>query len=546
LSRTTALVRPTVTFTVAIIAILVAFRLLDEVIARLGTVPPKAYQGAMFLDDLPDGWRQLASRHPSWLVAAGIAIVAIGAVFTHRRLGGLARSRAVALFAGWKELEDGAAVRWLVVTITGVVTWTLTLYPRNLYVDQLHLADRIILFVFWIAIIWRPVFVFCFAIVAAAVAGQFFVPLGFNIWAEMGVLMRFPLLFGAFWIVRSFTRERRSDAFIFVWCCLVATTYWTSGFGKLRIDWLTYPHVPLLLLAAHANGWLAGVDTSLIERAARVIDRFVLPLMVGTLVVECGSVLLLWRRWSLVGFLVLAAIFHTGAFAMTGICFWRWILADACLLAFLFRRSRLARLSLFTPGRFTLSVVVILASPLWVHSENLTWFDTPLTYSLRFEGIDQHGNMYNLPAGAFRPYSEAIVLGAFAAISPYPRLTSPMGITRNRSLAEALVAARTPEELFALEATVGTVRQDPVELAAFDDFFGRYATNLRCRSKRDPLLVRIAAAPRHLWTFPLDATLPCDVSLVLVRVTELTSFFDGKQTRVIRSRILREVPVVHM
>jgi hypothetical protein len=543
LSRTPAPLRPTVTFTVAIIAILVLFRLVDAVIGRLGTLPAKAYQGAMFLDDLPNRWLQLASRLPWWLTAAGIASLAVVAAVDHRRFGGRARSRAAALFGGWNELEDGAAVRWLIFAITGVVTWSLTLYPRNLYFGQLHLADRILLLLAWMAILWRPVFVFSFAIVAAAVAGQLFIPLGFNIWAEMGVLMRFPLLFGAFWIVRSFTGERRTDAFIFVWCCLVATTYWTSGFGKLRIGWPSHPHVPLLLLAAHANGWLAGVNTALIERATKVLDRFVLPLMLGTLVVECGSILLLWRRWSLVGFLVVAAVFHIVAFAMTGFWFWRWILADACLVAFLFGRSRLARLDLFTPARFILSVVVIFASPLWVHSENLTWFDTPLTYSLLFDGIDQHGKAHQLPAGAFQPYSEAIVLGAFPAISPYPRLTSPMGITRNRSLAEALVSARAPEDVFRLEATRGTVRPaDPAELAAFDDFFGRYAANLRCPVKRDPLLIRMAAPPRHLWTSPLDAALPCDVSLVKVRVTEVTTFFDGKHSRVIRTRVLREVP----
>ena len=531
-----------VAFTFAVTSILIAFRLFDSVIDRVGRLPADAYRGAMFLDDLAGRWLELAVRYSTWLAAA-VAIAAVAGWFLRRRFPGTLRSRMVALVADWTVLEDGPALRWLVVAISGVVTWVLTLYPRNLYFDQSHFADRSILLLLWAAIIWRPAMVFCFAIAASAVAGQFTVPLGFITWTEMSVLMRFPVLFGAFWVVRAVTGERRSDAFIFTWCCSLATTYWLSGLGKLQVDWMTHPHVALLLPAAHANGWLAGVGTASIDGAARMLDRVARPMMLFTLIVECGAILLLWKRWSLVVFLVLAATFHTAAFAMTGIFFWKWMLVDACLLGYLLRRHRLARLSFFTPAHFVLSIVVILASPLWVHSENLTWFDTSLTYSLRFAGIDQRGNVLELPAGAFRPYSDAIVLGTFAAVSPHVRLTGAMGVTKNRSLAEALVSARTPDDVLAMEATRGTVpTPDVAQVAAFDDFIGRYGRNLRCRTRRDPLLIRMASAPRHLWTFPLDAALPCDVSLVMVRVTEVTSFFDGKHSRVIRSRVLREVP----
>jgi hypothetical protein len=43
-------------------------------------------------------------------------------------------------------------------------------------------------------------------------------------------------------------------------------------------------------------------------------------------------------------------VFHLGAFAMTGIFFWKWILVDAMLLVFLLRGKRLATLKLFTPA----------------------------------------------------------------------------------------------------------------------------------------------------------------------------------------------------
>jgi hypothetical protein len=536
--------RPTLAFAGTFLGVLVAFRALDVLVARLGQLPASAYAESLFLDDLIGRWAHLiASRAPSWLLVAVAGVVVAAIVVDARRLGGAGRRRLAALFGGWNELDEGNALRWLVLGVTGVATLALSCYARNLYLDQLHVADRLVIVVLWVAIAWRPIFALPFAVAATAVAGQFVVPLGFISWTEMGVVLRFPVLVAAFWIVRTVTRRRQSDVFVFAWCCLLAATYWTSGLGKLRVGWLTHPHVHLLLLGAYANGWLSSLDPKTVERAARVIASLAWPLMLFTLVVECGSLVMLWRRWTLVGFFVLAGVFHLGAFAMTGIFFWKWILIDGMLLVYLLRGRRLTRMPIFTGERFAMSVVAILASPVWVPSENLTWFDTPLTYSLEFQGIDARGAVHALPAGFFRPYSEAIVLGASGATPPHPKLTRGMGVTMDRTLASVLESARSADAVFAIERTRGSVRADSAASAAFDDFVGTYAAHARCATERDPLLLRVIGVPRHLWTLPLDAALPCDVRLERVRVVERTTFFDGTALRVVRRIPLREIAV---
>jgi hypothetical protein len=343
--------------------------------------------------------------------------------------------------------------------------------------------------------------------------------------------------------VRALINERRSDLFIFGWCCLLATTYWTSGLGKLRVEWFTHSHLDLLLLGANANGWLSFVDPATVHRAAELLSHLAGPLMLLTLVLECGALIIAWRRWSLVGFLLLAIIFHLGAFAITGIFFWKWILCDAFLLAYLLRGQRLARLLIFTPAHLAVSVAAIFAGPLWVSSENLTWFDTPLTYSIRLEGVDTLGTTHELPAGFFRPYTDALVLGTFPYLAPNAQLTQAMGVTKDRQLAESLEAARSAAEVLALEATAGARRVDPAGSAAFDEFVSRHAARARCRADREPSILRVFGAPRHLWTFPLQESLPCRVALVSVRVFELTSFFDGTSTRLIRRQLLRTIDV---
>ena len=535
--------RGTLAFAATVVAVLAGFRVADLAIARLGQLPAAAYRDSVFLDDLVLRWsRLLFGGGRVWIVVAAAVLLVVAAALDARWQGGAGWRRFATLVAGWSEVDDARALRWLVVGVTGVAAWALSCYARNLYVDRLHVVDRVVVLALWLAIAWRPLFVFPFAIAATAVAGQFFVPLGFISWTEMGVLLRFPVLFGVFWIVRALTGRRESDLFIFAWCCLLAATYWASGLGKLRIGWLTHPHVHLLLLGAYANGWLAHLEPAAVERIARAIAAAALPLMLFTLLVECGSILLLWRRQSLVWFLALATAFHLGAFAMTGIFFWKWMLVDGMLLAYLLHDRRLARLQVFGPRLLAVSVVAIAAHPLWAPSENLTWFDTPLTYSFEFEGIDARGASHRLPAGFFRPYGDAIVLGPAGAPSAQAKLTQAMGVTMQKSLADSLEAARQPDDVFSVERARGVPRVDPAT-AAFDDFIGAYAANARCGRERDPLILRVAGVPRHLWTFPLDADLRCGVRLTSVRVFERTTFFTGDSLRVIRRVPVREISV---
>jgi hypothetical protein len=536
--------RPTLAFAGSVLATLLTFRLLDTGIHRLAQLPAAAYEQGFFLDNvLVRVWRIATTRIPWWIIASAIVLVIGAFLLDERRLGGAGRRRFLRLFGGWRELEEGHALRWLVLVMTGLSAWALSCYPRNLYVDQPHLMDRFLIVALWLAIAWRPLCVLPFALAAAAVAGQFTVPLGFISWTEMSVVMRFPILFAAFWLVRVGTGLRRSDAFILAACCLLAATYWTSGLGKLRVDWLAHPHVHLLLLGAWANGWLAYLDANVVVGVAEAVARVARPLMLVTLALECGALILLWRRWSLVGFLLLAMTFHLVTFALTGIFFWKWIAVELSLLTYLAQNGRLARLMIFTPSRFVLSLAVIVASPLWVTTEDLTWFDTPLTYSLRFEGVAADGAVHALPAGFFRPYTEAVVLGTFPGISPQAQLTRAMGVTKDRRLAGMLVAARSAEEVFAIERQRGRIRADPAATAAFDDFVARHAANARCRAGREPLVLRVAGVPRHLWTFPMYASLPCDARLVAVRVHELTTFFDGDSLRLIRRQLVREIHV---
>ena len=526
-------------FVVEVLAILAAFALLERMIVGLGRLPASAYEQSFFSPVLVTrSAGLLLTRIPIAVIVSGIALTLLAFVVDARRNRSAARRSLSRIFGPWRDVEHGAALRWLIAAVTGVAVLALAAYPYNAYFDRTHLADRMLLAACWVALIWRPVFVLPFALIASAIGRQFQVPLESYSWTEMELLVRIPILLGAFWIVRALVRDRGVDVFIFLLSCLIAVTWWSSGWGKLRIGWITHPHIDLLLIGAHANGWLGFMESERVVRIAHTIAAVRIPLMLATLVVECGALFVLWRRWSLPAFLVLTSTFHLGALALTGIFFWKWILIDVAFLTFLLAGRRVARLRIFSPAHFALAVVLILGSRAWVTARNLTWFDTPLTYVIRLEGVDSAGTVYPLPAGFFRPYSETFVLETFPYLSPHGQLTGPMGVTQRRDVVEALLAARTPDEVFDLERTLSTSRYDPERSAWFDEFVSRWIRATNGAGARV-----VPASPRHLLTFPLDADWNGTPAIVRVRVVESTKFYDGMALREIRRRPLRTIEI---
>lgn len=517
------------------------FAVLEPLIRRAARLPDAAYEQPIILLALPDRLGALVTaRAPlSTLgLAAGIAALTIGLARSGR-----ARRVAAEWFAGWSAVSDGAALRALFGFALGIVAWRFSAYEYNAWAGQTHLADRTVLLGCWALVLWRPVLALPFATVLVAIAGQMDVPLGAHSWTEVELFIRIPILLGAWWLTRPLTGARDGDGLLFLLLALLAVTFWTSGLGKLRADWLAHSNLENLPAGAWAAGWLSFVDADTIGRAARIVGRLALPLVIGTLIVECGSLLALSRRWTLPAWLALAILFHLGVLALSGIFFWKWILLESALLAFLFAGRRWASISIFSGAHSVLYAALLIGAPLWMGATDLTWRQTPLTYVMRFEGIDAAGGRHTLPYDAFSPFADSFVISTFAALADHPRLTGAMGVTHDAGIATELQRAEDPASLFAIEQRLGRPRFDPEVAAEVDAFIARYARFLnetRGRAPRAPAALR---PPRHLWTFPRGDVWRGASPLVRVELVEDTYFFDGRRPALVRTRRLRGIDV---
>ena len=505
------------------------FAVLERLVLSLGRLDERHYQSAFFLAGLPSQLLGLLSRHPvlPTVVALGMLVV----------LGFPAgRSAVIRVFDGWGEVEGGTRLRVLIGFITGIAAWTGSTYAYNAWFGHTHGWDRLFLLTLWALSLWRPVFLLPFAVAFAAVLAQFEIPLQRYSRTEIELLLRVAVLASSFWIVRAFGRERTGDTLLFLLFCLVAVTYWWSGLGKLRINWLTHARVDLMPLMSHIGGWVGFLDIEVVTRISQRLAPFNLPIKILTLLVECGALFLLVRRRGLIAFLLLAPLFHLGIFLFSGILFWKWILVEAALLVFLLRGKYLASLSFFTPKHALLSLLVILGVNVWTNPVSLTWYETPLVYSIRIEGEGVDGRRYPIPATTFGPHVDTFVLGSFPYLPHHAQLTGSGGATQDLRLAKALLGTRDPAVVVEHERGLPDPF-DPTLSEAFREFVRRFV--LHAADSGRAWWSRLGA-PRHLWNFPHREPWEGQ-TLVRLHISEETWFYDGESMDMIRKLDLGSV-----
>ena len=123
-----------------------------------------------------------------------------------------------------------------------ITTWLVATYDFNLFFNQAHHVDRIALLLLGSLILWRPVFVFPFLLTLLAIFSQFSYPFERNpAWTEFNLFARALTLFGSALILQAVTRREQAHNFVVIFCCLIASSYWGSGIGKFRLNWIAHP-----------------------------------------------------------------------------------------------------------------------------------------------------------------------------------------------------------------------------------------------------------------------------------------------------------------
>ena len=506
--------------------LLAVFVVTDRLLFRISTLPAAGYaEGVIVLE--------VVTRLLTWSVPNLIALLMVAAL-------ALVLLRTRSLGASWTEFDGGPKLRVFIGLIVVLLAWVFVTYEYNFYFGQRHGLDRLLLILLTLLAIWRPFFVLPFVFVLLPVIQQFNHPIGGFSGAQALLPVRILILFVCTFVLALLTKRSWTPAFVLLTCCMVASSYWSPGLGKLELGWLPRDQIHFLLPSTYANGWLGFLDSEAISTLTRSLSVLNWPMKSVTVIAEIGALVCLWNTSTMRFFLVVWIILHVGIFLMSGICFWMWMILNCALLILFFGRAARS-VTTFTRAQFLLSVFVIAGGGLLFRPAKLAWLDARATYTYRFEGTGEDGSRYTLPPAYFAPFEYQFTLGNFHYLQEDPHLPIVWGATGDRVVADALTSLTDADELLELEAAHGRVSFNPRRAAVFDEFVERFVGNRNTHGVQVSWWRLLPAIP-ELWTFPLSPRgVPAQITGVTVH--QVLSLYDGSQYREIRQRPVRFIKI---
>ena len=498
--------------------LLFVFMALRTILIRMTILEPESFQSPVIFVEM---LKSLSSW--GWVLFPS-AMVAGTLVWCWRRI----------LFP-WSQWEHGTTVRILVCAAALVLAWPIATYDFNFYVGQWHLADRLLLAFSFVMLCWRPVFILPFLAILIPTATQFTMPrVVAATWSAPDQSIHCLTLFAAFYLIALVGNSNRSKAFVILFCCMVALHYWPSGFTKFRSGWVLRDHLEFLLPNSYANGWFKGVSQEAIVTWTERIGVLSPVLRWTTLIAECGCLLFLASRRIALGLLVLWMAFHTGVFLATGICFWQWVLLEACLFLVIITKRQVFEERIFSLSTGVIAFGLIFSSYWWLRPASLTWFDARATYTYLFYAEGESGERYQLPPRFFAPYDYQFTLGGFGYLSEEPVLGIAWGAT-SRPIADRLAKAVSTDDFLGVERELSVDEYDSVRSGELKAFIQKFVSGVNEHPGHKHRF-RAVQAPRLLWTFGGAKAYDYQEPIRQVEIVQVSTFFNGANIEEVRRR----------
>lgn len=446
----------------------------------------------------------------------------------------------------WPPFEQAPSLRLLVGGVALTLAWAFSTYELNLYLDQAHVLDRVLIVVLAGLVFVHPAFVPLFVALTAGVVHQLDMPPGLfsYSWTDKKLLFEVLLLFCAFSLVRALRPTTRSNVFLFLTLCLVASHYVEPGLGKARLGWVTANQLHHLFVSSWLNGWLRFLDEEVVIRLAQGLAPADVALQALTLGIELGAVALLWHKRLTVLFLVAFLFLHTAIYALTGFFFWKWMALHALLLALLWRTADTTWLDEIFQRRFLVLSLVIVLGLRWLFSPGvLAWFDTPVNNFYELEAVDRRGRSAPLERSFFAPYDFPFVQNRFYFLSDEPVLVNMYGeLFASRAVAAAVYAADGPDDVVELKRRHGRKRYDVAVAARFESFVRIFVRNANRRGRHERPLP-LPPAPPHHAIHAREDSYTFEAPIERVRVYFHETFFDGETVHRLRRELVREIVI---
>jgi len=333
---------------------------------------------------------------------------------------------------GWRQIDCVGGFRWPIFGVAATLAWAYSSYGYNYYFDQAHQWDRLLLTLLMFGTLRSPLLIAVFCLELLVSRGQFghLISSRTPIGDELSIRVLGMVVGCALWntllcALASIPAASRI-ALVKTWCpsarvqirslvysilCLIGFYYAFGGLSKLLIgasliDWMRFSHMENLFVASYLNGWLNHLPETRILDLAEWIRSISVPISAMTLIVELGMLFVLLRQRGTLLLLAAVSAMHIGIVIMTGIIFWKWMILDLSLLAWLwFWRNHEEVRCIYSRSNFIVSLLLIAAVMAAFHENRFAWWNTKWFKIYEIEARDEAGNRYLVDYADFAPYT---------------------------------------------------------------------------------------------------------------------------------------------
>lgn len=350
-----------------------------------------------------------------------------GALYSHHVLAALigkpwlALAAALPLFDRSSKCLTPPSIRLPVILLLSGLVWFAVLHPFNVYFNQAHSWDRLLLFVLFLTSVRYFSLLPLVLVFSLASIQQFDVPFR-SIGDDYFIFWVYLIPTWAWLLVRFGQRKEPRELFSVLLCA------WAMVYGWAALSKLAMADMAWFRFATLGNFWvnaslygLSPWSVSTVREWAPLLDRVDWPIKVGILALELSPLYALWAGRHVRTVLLALIGMHVGIAATTGIFYWQWIWSGVALMMCHQRQST-------SPAVFSLrGGILIVLLYLGLKPVGYGWVDVPQSVTYQIRAVTAEGAERTLPADFFYPYSPEYWREAFEDLAGWKSVPTYYG-----------------------------------------------------------------------------------------------------------------------
>lgn len=451
----------------------------------------------------------------------------------------------------WTDLGSSTTLRNLVLFFVGVLTWTFSLYDLNLYYNQTHIWDRLLLIGLGVAVWFRPGLLSPWLMLVYLIAHQLDHPLPCT-WTDKRAMFDALTLCQTYLVLLVWLRQPGTTdherwlpfgTLFCTLCCLQASNYFYPGLAKILLGWPLVERLDNLFIASWLNGWWGNLSESQALGWAALMADWNWFLVGSSLVVELIVIAAFWKRWLAVVLWINCIGLHAMICLTTGILFWKWMLLDAAIIAVLLLHRREEVQSWFTRPVQWISVGLILGAPLVFQPIWLAWYDTELNDHYHLQAVTSDGSEYWIPRTSLTPQEVYFAQNKFHFLVPELRfVVGRYGTTPDAEVMRRLDGSPTRDSAEAVCKELGDTAFSERKAADFDRFIQRFFAMANQHPQRT-LVPHWLQAPQHIYSWTPSPALPITATVREVRVVHVRALYQRDRIETLRNQVVRVISI---